>query len=267
MQNYIFKSFDCATRNMGIVCATSIFPDIVQINHLKQLYNDIQTVDNKSNDNYLYTKLSDMIGIMANILNDILKIEYIAIKDLGEKNQAWEISCPLKICLNELDAKIKNISTEKFNGDKFNEVALYEFQMSANDKSRMISSMIAYHYSDIETVRIPPSLKNLIKIGPVSKKDFTSRCPITSKKKIKNPITKKMELLSDNIFRNGDALISIQSFLPYFSSTYKANKTHTGALLEWWCSVFNFDLKCIPKDCLDDAADAFIQIIAHLRKM
>ena len=124
------------------------------------------------------------------------------------------------------------VNIDKEIGDVKPDIVLVEYQMSANDKSRCVSNQIVYHYSCLEGT-------NVHLVGPT----------------LKNKVC-----LSD------DDSLKHSTFMSKYSSKYTANKNHSKAnFLHWIDSNNNRNyIKEIKKKNLDDAADAFMQILGWL---
>lgn len=106
---------------------------------------------------------------------------------------------------------------------------LVEYQMSANDKSRLLSAQIVYHFVHLgKPVEIVgPSLKQSINFGKTSFRDFIST----------------------------------------HRSNYNANKAHSRFVLEAWCRQFCPEaIHNIRRANLDDAGDAFLMMISWFSK-
>jgi hypothetical protein len=154
--------------------------------------------------------LSKYLDIINHVAKELIKIIHIDVINLGNYSCPTDTALKLKQHLTWLD---------HFKPD----ICVYEFQMNLNDKSRMISNFITYHYADIRTIRIPPSYKNTVTLHPD---------------------------------------ISHQTYLKRASKTYSANKKHTKESLIFWAKNFDIDISHLPRDCLDDAADAFMAVLA-----
>lgn len=243
--SFCINSFDCARKSMGVA--------IVSVNpHLScpdlELHDDVrERVD----------ALERQLTRISEVIDAFIRPVLLTVWNLGAVTHAWEAAPPLKRELNHIDRVFGAPDT-----------LLYEFQMSANDKSRMISTMLAYHYAPSVTVRIPAAVKNTVCVARnITREQFVTRCPVTSGKKIKEPKTGKMVPLVALLFAKNDCVdLTCQTFLRHFTDTYRANKTHTSAMLEWCASLFGWDMSQIPADCLDDAADAFIQVLGAIKK-
>lgn len=249
----VVNSFDCARFSMGVAQIT-LDPFVV-----------LPKIRLRGSPEEQVAHLEAHAAHLAACIDNLVMTTYIGVWNLasGDKEavkDAWEVAPPLRRKLGKFDAKFGMADT-----------LLYEFQMGANDKSRMVSTMLAYHYSALQTVRIPPAVKNLMCMArQVDRTAFSARCPRISARRIKSPRTGKMTTVADLIYGTDGAVIkkdlSIQTFLAIVTDTYKANKMHTSACLEWWASLFPVDMQYVPKDCLDDAADAFMQTLGALRK-
>jgi hypothetical protein len=257
----VVNSFDCARFSMGVARVT-IDPVVVTPG--------VRTRGHSLEDRIKI--LEALVRYHEQCLDNILGVEYIGVWDMGEGKraddfkEAWDVAPPLRRRMDKLDRKFSPP-----------DVLLYEFQMGSNDKSRMVSTMLAYHYASLKTVRIPAAVKNtLCPARALTREEFQHRCPRVSARRKKSPATGRMTTVLDLIYpkktNNGETAVSmakdlsIQTFLSIVTDTYDANKLHTSACLEWWAGLFHVDLRWVPNDCLDDAADAFMQVQGALRK-
>lgn len=190
-------SFDCAIKSLGVAVVELRVPRWMP--HPRDVPHDAEY-------------LSRYISLINRVVTGLIKIRYIDVINLGSHDTPTSTALALKTHLTRLD---------RYSPD----ICIYEFQMNINDKSRMISNFITYHYAHIRTVRVPPTYKNTVMLHPH---------------------------------------ISHQTFLKQASKTYAANKRHTKESLKFWAKKFDVDLSHIPRDCLDDAADAFIAVLALL---
>jgi hypothetical protein len=239
---FVINSFDCARRSMGVAIV-----DIDPYIFVPKLFicgNVLERI----------MLLEAHVNLLSEQIDRVIRLSMVDVWDLGDVKRPCEAAPALKCRLTNLDAK---------NGTP--SCLAYEFQMDLNDKSRMISTMIAYHYSGTHTVCMPPAEKNKIVIAhKISEQDFCNRCTRTSNRKIQT--AGRRITMAKALFQKHNAVdLSIAQFLRHFTKTYTANKTHTASMLEWWSSIFNISLDTIPVDCTDDAADAFIQVLAGLR--
>lgn len=243
---FAVNSFDCARFSMG-TCVIEIDPYIV----LPKLVITGSAMEK-------LTLLEAHLEHVSSVLDRLIRTSYVGVWNLGKVEHAWEAAIPLKRKLDKLDTKfgVPNL-------------LLYEFQMSLNDKSRMISTMLAYHYAGRKTVRIAPALKNTLCVAnAITRSMLFSRCPVTANRKLMG-VKKgdKKRLFGDVLFGKREVIdLNIQTFLACFTDSYAANKAHTQASLEWWVSAFHNDISKVPQENLDDAADAFCQLLAALRK-
>jgi len=132
---------------------------------------------------------------------------------LVERGQA------LRAALSRMDSLVEHLRPH----------VLVEYQMSANDKSRLQSAQILYHYTalPVQVHLVGPSLKQSVRFGSQS----------------------------------------IRDFLATHRSNYCANKAHSRSLLKSWAAMY--DPQCIrgiPAKHMDDAADAFLMAIAWYAK-
>lgn len=258
----VINSFDCARFSMGVAQVTL---DLVVV--IPQYRRQEFSVEDR------VTLLEAHVKHLQACINNIVQVKYIGVWRLGrdesEIKDAWEVAPPLRMRLDKMDSKYGVPDT-----------LLYEFQMGANDKSRMVSTMLAYHYCSrpgytcTKTVRIPPAVKNtLCPRRALTRAEFMRYCPVTAARRKKDPATGLLKTVADLIYQTKVAKdvaitkdLSIQTFLAIVTDTYDANKFHTAACLEWWAAHFPVDLRYVPADCLDDAADAFIQVLGAIRK-
>lgn len=242
----VINSFDCARLSLGAVQVA--FDPLVALPPI--------LVDGLSLEDAVAV-LEAHCQLLSDTLNNLIQVRYLSVWNLGDVVHAWDVAPKLRERLDEMDRKFSRP-----------DVFIYEFQMSANDKSRMVSTMLAYHYSGVKTIRIAPAVKNTLCVARrVTRSVFEQRCPQTAFKKIKNTATGKMTSIADLIFASRSTIdLNIQTFLAIVNDTYKANKLHTSACLEWWASIFRVDLSNVPKGCLDDAADGFMQIQGAFRQ-
>jgi hypothetical protein len=247
----VINSFDCARFSMGV--AQVVFDPVI---YLPQVRTGGHTLEER------IQILEAHVAHVSRCLNNIIRVDYLGVWKLGkndsELHDAWDVAPPLRTRLEKLDGKFGLPDT-----------LLYEFQMGANDKSRTVSTMLVYHYSGRDTVRIPPAVKNtLCPHRALTRAEFARRCPWVAAKRKKNVLTGKLTPILDLIYtKETDRKdLSIQTFLAIVTESYDANKLHTSACLEWWASWFELDMRYVPRDCLDDAADAFMQVQGAIRK-
>lgn len=200
-------SFDCARRNMG-VC-------VMEVDHVMILPAlALQELDDVESQ---IAVLERRVQYIDRVLNEILNVRTFESWDCGaDAVQAWEVAPVLRQKLNELDAKWGRP-----------DIMIYEFQMNVNDKSRMVSTMLAYHYAFCPTVwRAMPALKNQVSLS--------------------------------NALRH-------RNFLIKHSSAYRANKAHAEATVRFWADTFRVSLQRLDKKKLDDPGDALLQILAGIK--
>lgn len=109
------------------------------------------------------------------------------------------------------------------------DIVLIEYQMPPNLASRGISEQLVFHYSDLADVHlVGPSIKNTIHFS----------------RDLRHEI-----------------------FLEKYINRYTANKAHSKINLKYWATLNKrLDLiNKIPKKNLDDAADAFMQILGWFK--
>ena len=109
------------------------------------------------------------------------------------------------------------------------DIVLIEYQMPPNLSSRGISEQLVFHYTGYAfRFLVGPSIKNTVYFNP----------------NIKHEV-----------------------FLGKYMNRYTANKAHTKTNLKYWATIYGklHLINHIPARNLDDAADAFMQILGWLR--
>jgi hypothetical protein len=189
--NIKIHSFDCAVKSMGVCTMDLIvpmYPDMYQVNELAY-----------------------------HVSNKMIKISTL---------EVWDVKNDGKLKIEKI-AKILKVRLDHLcQTDGIPDLMIYENQMNVNDKSRTISHFLIYHYAKSEVVRMGPSLKNTIHLGPG--------------------------------LRHSD-------FLKKYSHPYKGNKMHCLRNFEYFCDVYNIDISHIPNKNRDDVGDAFMQTLAFLK--
>ena len=110
------------------------------------------------------------------------------------------------------------------------DLTLVEYQLPINSSSRGVSEQIVFHYVDKCRVElVGPSIKNKVHVAKH---------------------------------------LTYTHFINKYSSRYVANKNHTKENLKYWVKIFNQEklIEHIPKKNIDDAADAFMQVIGFVKK-
>lgn len=156
------------------------------------------------------------------------------VKDLSETidrviymhAEVWDLAPGVKG--NDLADHMVTVSRNlKVRLDELNpDLVVYEFQMSVNDKSRANSFLILYHFCD--------------------------KCPIFRVGgALKNTVTLAKHLTH-------------QTFIKKNASSYRANKQHCAASIDWWAQIFGIKLP-IDRKVYKDAGDAFMQALAMIK--
>lgn len=196
-------SFDCANRSLAVCFMT------INMNILADL-----TAACKDRD----------ANKCIELINGYAVIHLLKVFDLtkGQKTDTVNRTRLLKECLNNIDGLIKDTGVIP------NQV-LIEYQMSANDKSRCVSTGILYHYSctPVNIHIMGPSLKN-------------------------------------KVCFSRDNTLAHSTFIAKYASKYTANKNHAKENLLYWLKMNGVENiiadNKIAKKNIDDAADAFMQI-------
>lgn len=200
-----------------------------EIESLRKKTKQEKTEQEKINQKILeiFENYNTLLKNIINIQNNKIKIKYLEVKDLIPGKKLKDTNTVIRTTnlynyLNEvIDPIIKLYEKNKL-------IFLIEYQMGPNDKSRVISSQLLYHFtkykSDIHLVG--PSLKNKIIIG-----------------------------------NNKNLLYS--TFIEKYKSNYTANKNHSKAnFLEIIKILKNENLILnINKKNIDDIADSVLMSI------
>lgn len=169
-------SFDVATKSLGVSIINYNLELSNEINlelnlFLKKKEMLLSSKFNSDDFNNLLKNYVDLLDIVAKKLDEKIKIEFLEVVDLipGKKLKETTIierTKNLQIYLTNLDKLLPKTPL----------IFLVEYQMGPNDKSRVISSQILYHFSKFcinnnnAIHLIGPSLKNKIIIGGIDSK-------------------------------------------------------------------------------------------------
>lgn len=183
--------------------------------------------------NNLLKKYQELLECTNSLLCPI-EILFVDVKDLIpdkklKDTNILERTNNLRDYLNDIDKKISELNIPIKNLD-----ILIEYQMGPNDKSRVISSQLLYHFSKYSSANIElvgPSLKNSI------------------------------------FFKNNEES-HYSKFLEKYSTNYSANKAHSKYLfLELLKNIGkNEIISNIKKKNIDDIADSVLMSISWLKK-
>lgn len=183
--------------------------------------------------NNLLKKYQELLEFTNSLLCPI-EILFVDVKDLIpdkklKDTNILERTNNLRKYLNEIDKKISELNISEKNLD-----ILIEYQMGPNDKSRVISAQLLYHFSKYSTANIElvgPSLKNSL------------------------------------FFKNNEES-HYSKFLEKYSTNYSANKAHSKYLfLELLKNIGKSDIiNDIKKKNIDDISDSVLMSIAWLKK-
>jgi hypothetical protein len=236
-------------RLLGIDCATkSLAVSIVDFNENWQT--DLKAIQEK------YTNLLDDASSMEKVdilqeniqsikqcFDSMIQLEYVNVFDLLPGMKVKEASVELR--MSRLKAIIHFIKNKFPNIDK----VLVEYQMSANDKSRNISTALIYAFAEPND--------NFINFGETNNFEKVGH---SSKVEMVGP-----SLKSKVYFGAGG---KVQNFRKKYMNNYTANKSHSKYNLLKWLEEYNcLDLiKNIPKKNLDDVADSFLMTYAWCLK-
>lgn len=216
----LIYSFDCAQHNMGFTAIT----------HREPIPLPAGTRD--------IAWLEQAVITFVDNVNSVIKIEKAQLIDLGGN--------PTLGLRRFLDTLAKP------------DVVVYEFQMNINDKSRMISHMISYHFAYCKVISIGGAEKNKVCIARnIDANTFAHMCP---------NIARKRKLLNSGVSTVGKLLyykdvvdLSHRNFLRITNKNYDGNKLHTSAMFEYWNTAFSLGYTFAK---WDDVADSFIQCLA-----
>lgn len=183
--------------------------------------------------NEVLKKYLELLESINSSLNQI-QILFIDVKDLIPDKKLKESTIiertnSLRIHLDLIDKEIADLKCE--NKDL---VFLIEYQMGPNDKSRVISSQLLYHFSKYTESNIElvgPSLKNSLYYKNIEKSKYSY-------------------------------------FLEKYATNYSANKAHSKYLFLELIKTVKIDdmMEDIKKKNIDDVADSVLMPIAWLKK-
>lgn len=204
--SYVVASFDPGTRALGV----------------GWIRFDPSALTNLPRVDALVGSLDERIAALERLVDT-----YRAIIDKAVQVWAdvWDISG------EDIDDAARNLKTrlQKFDLERgpFTEVH-YEFQMNQNDKSRMITSFLRYHYAGTCPVhKIPGTYKNMIAFTPA---------------------------------------LDHRLYLARFESQYRANKEHSADSFRYLARVWGVRIDHIPHAVHKDAGDAVMQAWYRLRE-
>lgn len=221
-------SFDVATKSLAV----SLIKYNYNINdayaQIKKIYEEYKkenkpTIDKLKSYNLLLDKTND-------ILHNMISFEMAEVIDLIPDKQIKdttinERTIRLKNYLIELDKKLSLIT-----GDL---TILIEYQMGPNDKSRVISSQLLYHFSVNYTkiLLIGPSLKN-------------------------------------KVFIKNDEKSEHSYYLQKHKTNYTANKNHSKYVMQKILNIYKSSrlIKKIPISNYDDIGDSILMSVAYAIK-
>lgn len=216
-------SFDAAIKSLGI--ALIEYKDIYA--DMQRAYDEYTTKLSNVNLEGKCVAMIELLEQWSDILDTRMTILYADVIDLIPAKKVKD-SSPLEIarCLRKaltlVDKEVAHYMT-----DTSKLTVLIEYQMNANDKSRLIAAQLMYHYCIHNTLYIGPALKN------------------------------KLHILSD-------AKSTHCTQLAKYKSTYTANKMHTRYLM--YCIVDKLKCKHmidkIKKARHKDIADAICMSLA-----
>ncbi len=301
----IIFGFDCAIENLGI-CILHFNEnwnvDVEMI--VKKINNMCCILEACASEGYTsegytsegYTSESSTPGVLSKIkclineinifINNIIKVNFINVVDLIPGKNAKDFS------IVEKTTKLKYLLTALDDQSEKPDVVLIEYQMKANDISRILSAQIAYHYAALEsdiminnknTKNRKDSALNQCSINYAVKEfpiEFNKNklielveTPITSASvNPKLPCKRIVELVGaslKNIYKiapDGD----YGNFISKYSA-YTANKKHTTYNMLYFMDNFtnNDNIKNIFKNIpnkINDMADAFMMCFGWLIK-
>lgn len=163
-------------------------------------------------------------------INDLINILYVDVLDILPNKKVKDVEIiERSAMLKSAIQKVNQIVQEKIPSGESITVCI-EYQMNVNDKSRTVYSQLIYEYATQEqcTIRImKPLLKNTIYFSPE-----LQYCHIVQK----------------------------------YNSVYCANKQHAALNFLYFINTFGYTemIKSIKKKNIDDIADTFMQVMAHI---
>lgn len=144
----IIFGIDCAVENLGL-CIVS-FDELWRekvisiIDNLNNLYENINSFTKEEFINEAYKIVTNATDIVDNILS----IKWFNVIDLIPGNSLNEVS------VLDRTRRLKSMLVAMDNQFDKPDLVLIEYQMGPNDVARMISSQIAYHYTDYTDINI-----------------------------------------------------------------------------------------------------------------
>jgi hypothetical protein len=261
----LIVGFDCATHSLGVTILKYNQNWQSDLNFIYAEFNKLKK--SKLTPDIKITAINKQIKQVQNVINTIFEPLYInafnlfpefvndvkkgkkekkSIKGKKEKPKIDSVlkSCRLKGILHYLDNVILKLN-QALN------LVLIEYQMGMNHKSSYISSNLIYHYSTVDL-----SFESFNPIHKISSNLQYEKSHISVKiigPSLKNTIA--FSCAGKHI-----------NFIKKYTNTYIANKAHTKYNLKKFLEKFN--LSCLIQDLnteyLDDAADSFMMIMAHL---
>lgn len=185
---------------------------------------DIESIRNSINP----SKNKDIIE--ENKLTDLIEILYVDVLDIIPNKKVKDVDIIERTKMLKDAIKIVNNNIKPFIQEYSQKVnVIIEYQMNVNDKSRTVFNQLIYEYTE--------DIYNIIVIKPM----------------MKNMISLREELRYCKLLKN-------------YTSVYKCNKQHTKLNFLYFLDKLDITdkVKHIEKKNLDDIADTFMQVLAHL---
>lgn len=213
-----YLSFDCATKTFGFILLK--INEKINLNEIKKIKESINFIQ-KNNGDY-----TDLIHKIKLILDNYITVIKFGCIDLAPNTSDKDISTISRVRL--VVEYIKEcIVPELKNIEKDELVVLVEYQMSSNDKSRCVSTVLLTLFYDYKIFLVPPTYKN------------------------------KIYLKKENIHNK---------FIQKYSNMYTANKKHALQGLLDYEEIFNNPID-LPMGLKGHVADAFMQIFGYIKFM
>jgi hypothetical protein len=223
-----FLSWDCANRTLAHAYVT------VNSNIIADITSCFTEIDQWLIGSKDHAQGKDILRRLNNVLRSFITFHSTSVDDILEGRKVEDV--------NEVDRSaafarfLRNspVSVDKLSPDTHVLIEHQpdkigsQFGAAANNKSTLIAHQLMFYYAGFPTYTVEPKLKNKLVIGNKSIDDYLGSC----------------------------------------ASAYYARKKHTKETFLYMTELFRWDnaIAGIAKTCMDDLADAALQVLAHMRK-
>jgi hypothetical protein len=252
-------SFDPAIKNLGIVGID------FDVNYLNKINSAMRRCDEWLSD----PSLDTIGGLITDIRNNIMaciSIRMLNVIDLEPKKEKLNAHARQIDRTNRLMYLLRSLTEQHGRPD----CVLIEYQMRANDTTRLLSSQIMMFYEQFNDIKYNFTAKN--KKTSVGEKDIwyiADQFALRNNAIRADSVKCKIELIGCSI-KNSFAIDEEHGMYSKFSEKAKTNKTankaHTTHNLKYYLDRFerHIDHSRI-KNKLNDIADAFMQAIGWIK--